>query len=108
MNQVETALPEEIIKEIEAFGLQVARLKNKEIPEEKFKRFRLQHGIYGQRQPGVQMVRVKIPAGLLNSRKLRCLADIAEHYSTGKGHVTTRQDVQFHFVKLDDITTVMY
>lgn len=108
MSQIQTTLPEEIVKEIEAFGLQVERLKNKEIPEEKFKRFRLQHGIYGQRQKGVQMVRVKIPAGLLNSRKLRCLADIAERYSTGKGHVTTRQDVQFHFVKLEDVTTVMY
>jgi sulfite reductase (ferredoxin) len=108
MNQIQTTLPEEIVKEIEAFGLQVKRLKNKEIPEEKFKRFRLQHGIYGQRQKGVQMVRVKIPAGLLNAQKLRCLADIAEQYSTGKGHVTTRQDVQFHFVKLEDITTVMY
>ncbi len=108
MNQIRTTLPEEILKEIEAFGLQVERLKKKEIPEEKFKRFRLQHGIYGQRQKGVQMVRVKIPAGLLNSQKLRCLGDIAEQYSTGKGHVTTRQDVQFHFVKLEDVTTVMY
>lgn len=108
MSYTETTLPEEIIKEIENFGLQVERLKKKEIPEEKFKRFRLQHGIYGQRQKGVQMVRVKIPAGLLDAQKLRCLADIAERYSTGKGHVTTRQDVQFHFVKLDDVTAVMY
>lgn len=53
------------------------------------------------------MVRVKIPSGVLNSQKLRALAEIAEHYSTGKGHVTTRQDIQYHFVKLDDITAVM-
>ncbi|MBI3805114.1 MAG: sulfurtransferase TusA family protein [Nitrospirae bacterium] len=107
MSHTETTLSEEILKEIEAFGLQVERLKKKEIPEEKFKRFRLQHGIYGQRQKGFQMVRVKIPSGLLTAPKLRCLADIAEHHSTGKGHITTRQDMQFHFVKLDDITAVM-
>ncbi|NKE71441.1 sulfurtransferase TusA family protein [Candidatus Manganitrophus noduliformans] len=107
MGPIQTTLPEEIVKEIENFGLQVERLKKKEIPEEKFKRFRLQHGIYGQRQKGFQMVRVKIPSGVLNSRKLRALAEIAEHYSTGKGHVTTRQDIQYHFVKLDDITAVM-
>lgn len=107
MGSIQTTLPEEIVKEIENFGLQVERLKKKEIPEEKFKRFRLQHGIYGQRQKGFQMVRVKIPSGVLNGQKLRALAEIAEHYSTGKGHVTTRQDIQYHFVKLDDITAVM-
>ncbi|HEY5600036.1 MAG TPA: hypothetical protein VIK48_05035, partial [Candidatus Manganitrophaceae bacterium] len=67
----QTTLPEEIVQEIENFGLQVERLRKKEIPEEKFKRFRLQHGIYGQRQKGFQMVRVKIPSGLLNGEKLR-------------------------------------
>jgi len=107
MGPIQTTLPEEIVKEIENFGLQVERLKKKEIPEEKFKRFRLQHGIYGQRQKGFQMVRVKIPSGILNGRKLRALAEIAERYSTGKGHVTTRQDIQFHYVKLDDVTAVM-
>ncbi len=107
MGPIQTTLPEEIVKEIESFGLQVERLRRKEIPEEKFKRFRLQHGIYGQRQKGFQMVRVKIPTGLLNGRKLRCLADIAENYSTGKGHITTRQDIQFHYVKLENITAVM-
>jgi len=107
MGPIQTTLPEEIVKEIENFGLQIERLKRKEIPEEKFKRFRLQHGIYGQRQKGFQMVRVKIPSGLLNGPKLRCLAEIADRYSVGKGHVTTRQDVQFHFVKLDDVPSVM-
>lgn len=107
MNQETLIIPEEITKEIETFGREVLRFKNKEIPEEKFKRFRLQHGIYGQRQAGYLMVRVKIPAGLLNPAKLRCLADISEKYSTGVGHVTTRQDIQFHYVDLDNVTTVM-
>jgi sulfite reductase (ferredoxin) len=101
-------LSEETLQEIENFGIQVDRLKKKEIPEEKFKRFRLQNGVYGQRQTGVQMVRVRIPSGRLNAEKLRALADVAERFSTGKGHVTTRQDVQFHFVKLGDIVPVLY
>jgi len=100
-------LPEEVTKEIAAFGREIERLQSGVIPEEKFKRFRLQHGVYGQRQPGVQMVRVKIPAGLLTGDQLRGLADVAERYSTGKGHITTRQDVQFHFIKLDDITATL-
>ncbi|MEK7285763.1 MAG: sulfurtransferase TusA family protein [Nitrospirota bacterium] len=100
-------IPEEVLKEIEAFGREVKRLQNKEIPEEKFKKFRLQQGIYGQRQKGVQMVRVKIPSGFLNAEKLRTLADVVTKYSTGKCHVTTRQDIQFHFVKLDHITTIL-
>ncbi len=107
MNQDTIKVPEQITKEIETFGREVLRFKNKEIPEEKFKRFRLQHGIYGQRQAGHLMVRVKIPAGLLSAAKLRCLADICEKYSTGTGHVTTRQDIQFHYVDLDNVTTVM-
>jgi sulfite reductase (ferredoxin) len=100
-------LSEGVVQEIENFRREVERLQSGAIPEEKFKRFRLQHGIYGQRQKDVQMVRVKIPAGILTADKLRALADIAEHYSTGKGHVTTRQDVQFHFIKLDQIPAVM-
>jgi sulfite reductase (ferredoxin) len=101
-------LPEEIIREIEAFGREVKRLLNHEIPEEKFKKFRLQQGVYGQRQKGVQMVRVKIPSGFINAEQFRALANVIEQYSTGKGHVTTRQDIQFHFVKLANMTSVLY
>ena len=98
---------EQIVKEIEAFGREAARFEKNEIPEEKFKKFRLQQGIYGQRQKGVQMVRVKIPSGFLNAEKLRALADMVETYSTGKAHVTTRQDFQFHFVKLANVPTIL-
>jgi|SRR5579863_844588 len=94
---------EDILKEIEVFEGWVERYQAKEIHEDKFKRFRLQHGIYGQRQKGVHMVRVKIPSGTLNPDQLLALALFADRYSTGKGHVTTRQDMQFHFVKLSDV-----
>lgn len=100
-------IQEKVSREIENFGTQVSLYKNKEIPEDKFKRYRLQNGIYGQRQPGNQMVRVKIPTGLLNGEQLRSLADIAENYATGIGHVTTRQDIQFHYVDIEKVTEVM-
>ena len=69
--------------------------------------FRLVHGVYGQRQEGPMMVRVKIPQGVLTVGQLLALGDVAENWSTGKGHVTTRQNVQFHFVKMDDVETVL-
>ncbi|MCH7923640.1 MAG: hypothetical protein IH975_11490, partial [Nitrospinae bacterium] len=60
------ALAPEIEREIQIFEVEIERLKRGKISEEHFKHFRLNHGIYGQRQPGVHMVRVKIPSGLLN------------------------------------------
>ncbi len=107
MKELESELSQAIAQEIENFSQMADRFNNKEIPEEKFKRYRLQNGIYGQRQPGHQMVRVKIPSGLLDADQLRCLADIAGTYSRGIGHVTTRQDIQFHYVVLDDVKNVM-
>jgi sulfite reductase (ferredoxin) len=72
-----------------------------------FKPFRLQYGIYGQRQPGVQMVRIKIPFGGISSNQLRRVAELADRYATGVGHVTTRQDIQLHFAELKDVPTIM-
>lgn len=100
-------LSQEISNEIKNFGLQLARFKEKETPEEKFKRYRLQNGIYGQRQPGKQMVRIKIPSGLLNTAQLRCIADICGKYSYGVAHVTTRQDIQLHYVDIDNVPQMM-
>lgn len=97
----------DILEEIESFEEEVQRLKAGEIIVDVFKPFRLQHGIYGQRQPGVQMVRIKIPFGGLTANQLRCIAEIAETYTTGIGHVTTRQDIQLHFAALDDVGAIM-
>lgn len=69
--------------------------------EDRFRSLRLARGVYGQRQPGVQMIRIKIPFGRLTTRQLRRIADISDEYSTGNLHATTRQDIQLHFVKLD-------
>jgi len=100
-------IPPDILEEIETFEGEVQRLQTGEVSGDLFKPFRLQHGIYGQRQPGVQMVRIKIPFGGLNANQLRRVAELADRYGTGVGHVTTRQDIQLHFVELKDVGTVM-
>src|SRR5438094_8268174 len=100
-------IPPEILEEIEAFEGEVQRLNAGEVSSDIFKPFRLQHGIYGQRQPGVQMVRIKIPFGGLTANQSRRIAELADTYATGVGHVTTRQDIQLHFVQLKDVGTIM-
>ncbi len=96
-----------IEKEIDYFEERVDQLARGEITEDELRLFRLKHGTYGQRQPGVQMLRVKIPSGILNARQLRLMADIADMHSTGRGHLTTRQNIQFHFVKLGEVPGIM-
>jgi len=99
--------PEAIEEEIRIFEERAAQLQRGEISDDEFRPFRLKHGIYGQRQPGFQMVRTKVPSGLLNSEQLRALATLADDYSTGRGHVTTRENIQFHFVKMQNVPAVM-
>lgn len=101
------ALAPEIEREIEIFEVEIERLKRGKISDEHFRHFRLNHGIYGQRQPDVHMVRVKVPSGLLNAAQLEMLAEIAENFGNGVAHITTRQDIQYHFIKLDDVPAVM-
>ncbi len=71
------------------------------IDDGRFRGLRLVRGIYGQRQPGVQMVRIKLPHGRLSTKQLVTIADIAEEYGSGNLHATTRQDIQIHYVSLD-------
>lgn len=72
-----------------------------EIDSEKFRSLRLARGVYGQRQQGVQMVRIKIPLGKITTKQLLRIADISDEYSNGNLHLTTRQDVQIHYVSLE-------
>ncbi len=69
--------------------------------EEKFRSLRLARGVYGQRQAGVQMVRIKLPFGKVTSEQLHRIADVSDEYSRGRLHITTRQDIQIHYVSLD-------
>lgn len=74
---------------------------NDVIDEDGFRSLRLARGIYGQRQPGVQMIRIKLPFGRLSSEQLHRISDVSDEYSNGKLHITTRQDIQIHYVSLD-------
>ena len=69
--------------------------------EEKFRSLRLARGVYGQRQSGVQMVRIKLPFGKVTAEQLHRIADVSDEYSKGRLHITTRQDIQIHYVSLD-------
>ena len=99
--------PDALEREIVAFEEAIREFQSGSLSEDEWRRFRLTHGTYGQRQPGVQMLRVKIVAGLLSSEQLLALAEIADDYSTGRGHLTTRENVQFHFVQLANVPKAM-
>lgn len=73
-----------------------------DLAEEAFRKFRLTRGVYGQRQPGVQMIRIKLPHGRITADQLIRIADLSDTFATGNLHATTRQDIQLHFVKLAD------
>ena len=104
----ETLYDEDALADIEKFEVQLQRYLAGELSEDVFRVFRLNNGIYGQRQGGHnQMVRVKAPAGQLTSSQLEMLASIADTYSRGWGHITTRQNLQFHYVQLERIPDVL-
>lgn len=71
------------------------------IDEEKFRSLRLARGVYGQRQEGVQMIRIKLPYGKVSSHQLRRIAEVSDEYSRSRLHITTRQDIQIHYVDLN-------
>src|SRR6266478_6793851 len=96
------------VADIDEFAAMLERYECGEITPDQWRAFRLVRGTYGQRQSGdVQMLRVKIPQGILDGAQLHALADVADLYSRGFGHITTRQNVQFHFLKLHDVEKAM-
>jgi len=95
-------------EEIEIFRTKSQAFLAGEISEDDFRPFRLRHGIYGQRQAGVQMVRCKIPGGLLTARQCEQMARIADEFGGGRGHLTTRQNMQYHFVPLARVPDLMH
>jgi sulfite reductase beta subunit-like hemoprotein len=77
-------------------------------PEDEFIGFRLKQGVYGQRQPDVQMVRVKLPFGGVTPEQMEAFASVVEKYAPlGKGHITTRQNIQIHHVPLRDMESLL-
>jgi sulfite reductase beta subunit-like hemoprotein len=94
--------------EIETFVETLGRFERGEIDADAWRAFRLVAGTYGQRQEGdLSMLRAKIPQGILSADQLEALADIADAYSRGFVHITTRQNVQLHFLKLHDAPHAM-
>src|SRR5918999_3719189 len=93
--------------EIDVFADTLDRFERGEIGPDQWRAFRLAQGTYGQRQDAVHMIRAKVPQGVLDASQLEALASVAERYSRGFGHVTTRQNVQFHFVEPRDLEAVV-
>jgi sulfite reductase (NADPH) hemoprotein beta-component len=94
--------------EIDEFVATLEKYERGEITPDQWRAYRLVRGTYGQRQAeDAQMLRVKVPQGLLTADQLDMLAEIGQRYSRGFGHITTRQNIQFHFVKLHDVEPAM-
>ncbi|MGH2990936.1 MAG: nitrite/sulfite reductase [Solirubrobacterales bacterium] len=90
-------------REFDDFDNAAEKFLKGDTPEEKFIGFRLKQGVYGQRQPDVQMIRVKLPFGGVTPEQMEAFGDLAETYTPlRKGHITTRQNFQFHHVPLPD------
>ena len=88
-------------KDIVALEQKIRAFRKGKIDEERFRSLRLARGVYGQRQPGVQMVRIKLPFGKITFKQLLKIADISDEYASSNLHLTTRQDIQIHYVSLD-------
>jgi len=102
MKSFETEIENPVVeRDIIELADKIAQFKNLQIDEEKFRSLRLARGVYGQRQAGVQMIRIKLPYGKVLSNQLRRISAVSDEYSKGRLHITTRQDIQIHYVDLD-------
>ena len=102
MRSFRTEIEDPVVeKDIIELANKIERFQNGKIDEEKFRSLRLARGVYGQRQEGVQMIRIKLPYGKVLSHQLRRISDVSDEYSRGRLHITTRQDIQIHYVDLN-------
>ncbi len=90
-----------VAKDILELERKIHEFQKGKLDEEKFRSLRLARGIYGQRQQGVQMIRIKLPYGKVTFKQLKRICDVSDEYSTGRLHITTRQDIQIHYVELN-------
>ncbi len=92
-----------IEREFDDFDTEAGAFMRGDVPEDKFIGFRLKQGVYGQRQPDVQMIRVKLPLGGVNPEQMEAFASAIEKYAPlRKGHITTRENIQIHHIPLPD------
>ncbi|HEV7769888.1 MAG TPA: nitrite/sulfite reductase [Solirubrobacterales bacterium] len=97
-----------IEREFDDFDNEAEKFLSGELEETQFIGFRLKQGVYGQRQPDVQMVRVKLPFGGVTPVQMEAFADVVEKYAPlNKGHITTRQNIQIHHVPLRDMEALI-
>jgi sulfite reductase (ferredoxin) len=102
MQSFRTELENPIVeKDIIDLEQKIRAFREGKIHDEKFRSLRLARGVYGQRQPGVQMVRIKLPFGKVTFKQLLRIADVSDEYASHNLHLTTRQDIQIHYVSLD-------
>jgi sulfite reductase (NADPH) hemoprotein beta-component len=93
--------------EIDAFVETLGRFERREIDAEQWRAYRVVRGAYSQRQDGQHMLRIKLPQGIADAAQLRALAEVGARFSRGYGHVTTRQNVQFHFLRPDQLEAAL-
>jgi sulfite reductase (ferredoxin) len=102
MESFRTEIEDPIVqKDIIDLERKIALFRDGKIDDERFRSLRLARGVYGQRQEGVQMIRIKLPFGKVSSEQLHRISDVSDEYSRGRLHITTRQDIQIHYVSLD-------
>ncbi|MFV8357617.1 HEPN domain-containing protein [Flavobacterium sp. XS1P32] len=102
MESFRTEIEDPIVqKDIIDLERKIALFRDGKIDDERFRSLRLARGVYGQRQEGVQMIRIKLPFGKVTSEQLVRITKVSDAYSTGRLHITTRQDIQIHYVSLD-------
>lgn len=102
MKSFRTEIEDPIVeKDILDLEQKIHAFHNQKIDEEKFRSLRLARGVYGQRQQGVQMIRIKIPLGKFTAQQLLRMAEVSDEFASGNLHITTRQDIQLHYVPLD-------
>jgi sulfite reductase (ferredoxin) len=95
-------------KETDNFANKVKLYRQGKLSDDDFRRFRLQHGAYGSRlRPDYSMIRIKIPSGEITPEQLEKIANLSEAFSIGSAHVSTRQNIQLHWVQLEDVSEVM-
>ena len=96
------------IEEADNFAKTVKLYRKGKYDEDSFRRFRLQHGAYGTRMTSdYAMVRIKIPAGKIYPTQLEKIAQLSEAFSIGSAHLSTRENIQLHWVVLEDVSEIM-
>jgi sulfite reductase beta subunit-like hemoprotein len=105
---VEAQYDATVREDIEKFRAAANGFMAGELTDDQFRAQRLRRGVYSQRQPGVHMIRTKIPGGIMTSDQMDVLAAVAEEFAEGKGHLTTRQNMQYHFIPLPRVADLLH